>query len=193
MAKRKITAMTFPVKAHLRERSSGTKVPATVHPMSETDLAQWTRWVYGSGDQDHTWEWDKILEESGSGRTECYTLYAEEQLQGLACFDTKGHATATGLALVVDYLASRPENRGGGFKDVGTALIVIAIHRSRELGWAGRLWLESLPGAEDVYKHLGFTKLAGHSKDGYAMFELSEENAGQLFNLAHEKNILSLP
>ncbi len=194
MAKRKTTAMTFPVKAHLRERNSGTKVPATVRPMSEPDLAQWSRWAYGGDDQDKAWEWDKILKESERGRTESYALYADERLQGLACLDTKGHATASGKALVVDYIASRPVNRrgNGGFKDVGTALIAIAIHRSRELGWAGRLWLESLPGAAEVYTHLGFTKLDGRSKDGYMMFELSEENANQLFDLARTKNIVSL-
>lgn len=195
MAKRKTTAMTFPVKAHLRERNSGAKVPAIVRPMSEPDLAQWSRWAYGTDDQDKAWEWDKILKESESGRTESYALYADERLQGLACFDTKGHAIASGKALTVDYIASRPGNRRGtgGFKDVGTALLAVAIHRSRELGWAGRLWLESLPGAEEVYTHLGFTKLDGRSKDGHVMFELSEGNADQLFDLTRTKNIVSLP
>ncbi len=193
MANRKTTAMRFPVRAHLRERNSGAKFPATVHSMAEPDIDEWSWWAYRKDDEDRIWEWAKIFEESQSGRTECYAIYASEQLQGLACFDTKGEATASGHALVVDYLASRPENRGGGFKDVGTALLAIAIHRSRELGWAGRLWLESLPGAEDVYTHLGFTKLVGRSEDGYAMFELSEENANQLWDQAREKNIVSLP
>ncbi len=71
-------------------------------------------------------------------------------------------------------------------------LIALAVGRSRELGWEGRLWLESLPGAEDVYTHLGFTKLDGRSKDGYAMFELSEENANQLTEKVHAKDIVSL-
>lgn len=195
MAKRKTTAMSFPVKAHLRERATGAKVTSDVRQMSGPDLAQWSRWAYTKDDQDKGWEWDKILKESEGGRTECYALYARERLQGLACFDAKGHSTASGRALVIDYLASRPGNRRGssGLKDVGVALIVIAIFRSRELGWAGRLWLESLPGAEDLYKHLGFTMLKGRSKDGHVMFELSEENATRVFEIARAQNIVSLP
>ena len=192
MAAGEAMAMKFPIKAYLRERSSGAKVSATVRPMSKSDLLQWAGWVYRSHDQDKTWEWDKILGESNSGRSECYALSANGQLQGLACFDTIGYVTTSGQALIVDYLASRPENRIGGLKDVGTVLIALAVGRSRELGWEGRLWLESLPGAEDVYTHLGFTKLDGRSKDGYAMFELSEENANQLTEKVHAKDIVSL-
>ena len=193
MAKQKTTAMMFPVKAHLRERNSGAKVLASVHPMGKADIAQWSLWAYRRDDEDKTWEWPEILEKSRSGSTECYALSARGRLEGLACLDIKGQATASGHALVVDFLASRPENRGGGLKDVGTAFLAIAVHRSRELGWAGRLRLESLPGAEGYYMRLGFTKLPGRSEDGFAVFELSEENANQLLNHAQARDIVSLP
>ena len=195
MSKQKTTAMMFPIKAHLRERSTGARVPASVHPMGKRDLAERSCWAYQNDDEDQAWEWPEILEDSQSGSTECYALYARGHLQGLAFFDTQGQATASGHALVVDYLASRPGNRRGeeGFKDVGTALLAIAVHRSRELGWAGRLWLESLPGAEPVYTRLRFTRLEGRSKEGYAMYELSEENAKRLFDFAMEQGIVSLP
>ncbi len=56
------------------------------------------------------------------------------------------------LPLVAKY-TTNPGNRRGdnAVKDVGRVLLGLAIYRSRLAGFEGRLWLESLPGAELFY------------------------------------------
>ena len=197
MPKHKPTTIDFPLKAILRDRKTAAGVVARIHPMMESDVEAWSEWEYEKNDEDRTWEWDEVFEEaeqSDSG-IECYALYADERLHGLVSFDLQGHSSSGGCALIVDYVATNPCNRRGdaGLKDVGTALLAFAVCRSRELGWKGRLWLESLERAEPVYMHLGFAKLPGRSKDGHALFELGEVGAARLRQTVREQGILSLP
>jgi len=185
------------MKVHLRDRRTNARVSATIRLMVEADLARWAEWPYATEDQDKAWEWDDILKTSTrrGHRIECYALYAQNRLQGLVSFDLRGHSTSEGHALVVDYVATNPHNRRGaaGLKDVGTALLALAVHRSRELKWEGRLWLESLPGAEGVYQRLGFTKGPGRSREGHATFGLGKEAAARLWQTVQNERILTIP
>ena len=197
MAKQKPTTLEFPLKALLRDRASGAKIPAIVRPMVESDIRQWGEWTYENDDQDAGWEWDKILNEPGrsSGGIECYALCAEDRLHGLASFDLRGRATSAGHGLVIDYLATNPCNRraNGGVKDIGKVFLGLAVHRSRELGWNGRIWLESLSNAERFYERVGFAKLAARSEEGNAAFELGKVGADRIWRDIRDEKTLLIP
>ncbi len=55
--------------------------------------------------------------------------------------------------------------------------IGFAVHRSKELGFEGRLWLESLSNVETFYDRVGFSKLPGKSKEGHVTCELGTVQA----------------
>jgi len=193
MAKHKPTALKFPLKAALRDKGTNAKVTANIRPMLESDLEKWAEWPYATEDLDKTWRWNKILKESKkTGGIECYALFVDDALHGLVSFDLQGHLTDAGRGLIVDYLATNPRNRRGkrGVKDVGEVFLGLAVYRSRELGWEGRLWLESLSTAEAFYEHAGFAQLPSRSKDGYVTFVLGKAGADRIWRDVIEAEIL---
>ncbi len=200
MAKIRASALRFPVKAFLRKKKTGAKVPAVIRPMTDSDLEHWKEWSFTDEDQDASWEWDKILKETqerGSS-IECYALLTEDRLQGLASLDTTGHSTSEGRALVVDYALSNPENRPDRsgvdpVKDVGRVIIGFAVHRSKELGFEGRLWLESLSKAETFYDGMKFNRLPGRSKEGHVTYELGTAQANVIWQSMHDEKTIDLP
>ncbi|MEQ1917953.1 MAG: hypothetical protein ABL955_02050 [Elusimicrobiota bacterium] len=197
MAKIRASTLSFPVKAFLREKVTSAKVQAVIRPMTVSDLEHWKEWPFTDDDQDTSWEWDKILKESrGRGSLiECYALLTNDRLQGLVSLDTAGHATGEGRALVVDYVSSNPANRRGpdAVKDVGRVFIGFAVHRSKELGFEGRLWLESLSNAETFYDRIGFSKLPGRSKEGHVTYELGTAQANVIWQGMHDDKTIDLP
>lgn len=197
MAKTKASALKFPVKAVLRRKETSAKVPAAIRPMTASDLQHWKEWPFTDDDQDTSWEWDKILRESRSRASpiECYALLTNDRLQGLVSLDTTGHATGEGRALIVDYVSSNPANRRGpdAVKDVGRVFIGFAVHRSKELGFEGRLWLESLSNAETFYDRIGFSKLPGRSKEGHVTYELGTAQADAIWQGMREDKTIDLP
>lgn len=197
MAKTKASALKFPVKAILRRKETSAKVPAVIRPMTGSDLEHWKEWSFTDEDQDASWEWDKTLKEAQERGSpiECYALLTEDRLQGLASLDTTGHSTSEGRALVVDYASSNPENRRGldPVKDVGRVIIGFAVHRSKELGFEGRLWLESLSKAETFYDGMGFNRLPGRSKEGHATYELGTAQANVIWQSMRDEKTIDLP
>lgn len=185
-----------PLEAVLRDKRTKAFVSARVAPMAKSDVELWGLWQYPENAEDESWEWDKIFESAQKPNSdiECYAVEARNRLQGLMSLNLAGHTTPDGQALVVDYLASGPANRAvnAGLKDVGFVLLALAIQRSRDLGWGGRLWLESLPAAETFYKQCGFTKLPEESPDGHGMFWLSGADADTIWENAKTRGILNL-
>lgn len=195
MAKRKSTKLKFPLKAVVRDRQTSGRVPALINPMDDSHRFQWVAWRYGQNDLDQTWEWDQFLEQSQRMESglECYALEAREELHGLMCLDLTGHETPDGTALVVDYVATSPANRPphAELRDIGSILLALAVHRSRELGFEGRLWLESLPDSEIFYERCGFARLPGVSAEGNAMFSLSKASADHHWQMVCDAKQLS--
>jgi len=197
MAKIKASALRFPIKAVLREKESNAKMSAVIRPMAASDLEHWKEWPFTGEDQDTSWEWDKILKESRrrGSPIECYALLTGDRLQGLVSLDTAGHSAGEGRALVVDYVSSNPANRRGpdAVKDVGRVFIGFAVHRSKELGFEGRLWLESLSNAETFYDRIGFAKLPGRSKEGHVTYELGTTLANAIWQGMRDDKTIDLP
>ncbi len=99
---------------------------------------------------------------------ECYAIEYNNLTQGLLMLETKNHWSQFdwGERLIyVECVVTAPWNRRiriqrpPELKGVGTVLIDWARQRSRDLGYQGRVGLESLPGAVRFYEGLGMTRL----------------------------------
>ena len=98
---------------------------------------------------------------------ECYAIEYDNLTQGLLMLETQNHWSQFdwGKRLVyVEHIMTAPWNRTtiqrpGRFKGVGTALMAWARRRSQDLGYRGRVGLESLPRAVQFYDGLGMMRL----------------------------------
>jgi len=186
--------MHLPLAVSFVDRGSGARVRGLIHTAVERHLLWWAGWRYGGNDADRGWDWWEIFREcrSSAGSYECYAAVAASDLQGLMVLDLSGRRTHAGTAIVIDYLATNPDNRTKthGLKYVGIALVLVAIRRSIESGAGGRLWLESLPGAADFYQSLGMKRQHRRSAEGHLVYILEPAVAEQLLEKAKENRIL---
>jgi len=182
------------VSVRLMERTSGKMISAQVHFATEHDLFAWTQWEYAEQDKDRHWDWWGIFQEAkdAASQLECYALTAEKTLHGLMLLRRSGQEAGGQRAMAVDYLATNPVNRkaGSGLKHVGTTLLAVAIRRSVACRLEGRLWLESLPKAEEFYAALGFAAQGKKSPDGYAVFTLSASAAMEFLEETRKRGII---
>lgn len=113
-------------------------------------------------------------------------------MHGLMVLDLKGRRFGSHHWLVVDYLATNPGNRAAnrGLKHLGAALMAVAIARSMERGLAGRLWLESLEGAQRFYDNLGMDKSSRRSEEGHRIYTLETESAAELLEEIKRQRII---
>lgn len=162
---------------------------------TDLDLLAWTRWRYRRDDADKDWDWEQIYTacQASAGRLECYSARVEHELQGLMVLDLRGKRFNRKRWLVLDYLATSPTNRrlDSGLKHIGTALVAMAAQRSLECGFAGRLWLESLAGAQSFYANLGMDRSERRSRDGYSTFTLESEMATELLEQIKTQGIIA--
>ena len=187
--------MQLPFAVSFVERRTRARVPGSIRIAVSGDMLGWTRWRYRSKDEDRAWDWWSLhLECSLSPeRYECYAALAANDLQGLMVVDLKERSVGGGRGIAIDYLATNPANRtvAHGVKNVGISLIAVAVMRSFERRCAGRIWLESLAGAEGFYESLGMIKQARISKDGNAIYILDPEAAKQLLEEIRQKGIVA--
>jgi hypothetical protein len=157
-------------------------------------MLAWTRWPYRGEDEDRDWDWWRIYLEclQSRGRYECFAATARDELQGLMVLDLQGRRVSKLRCLAVDYLATNPANRLAhrGLKHVGSALMALAVMQSRKRGMAGRVWLESLTGAESFYEGLGMNRLARRSREGNVVYVLDETAANELVEVIRRKGII---
>ena len=98
---------------------------------------------------------------------ECYAIEYDNLTQGLLMLETQNHWSQFdwGERLVyIEHIMTAPWNRANiqrpaELKGVGSALMAWARKRSQELGYRGRVGLESLPGAVRFYDGLGMMRL----------------------------------
>lgn len=187
--------MQLPLPVGLVDKASGERVPGNVCAATKQHLLLWTDWRYNTGDEDRTWDWWGLYRECAlsGGRCECYAALAANDLQGLMVLGLRAGKTGGRDHLIINYLATSPANRTAdrGIKFVGIALIAVAIMRSIEEGAAGRIQLESLPGAEGFYENLGMARQLHRSPEGYPIYTLSPARAEQLLEQIKESGILA--
>jgi len=183
--------MQLPLVARFVERTSGRIVRGTIDRAIDEAIAAWIQWRYGREDEDRSWDWRSIYLESikTPGRHECYAAWANDGLQGLMAMEILQE-----FGITVDYLATNPAYRMSslGFKYVGTTLMGIAVLRSNELGFDGRIRLEALRGAETFYQGLGMTKQPDRSPEGNPVYVLDIDGAKELLEQIRERRILDL-
>jgi GNAT superfamily N-acetyltransferase len=160
------------------------EVIAEIRPARLDDVILWRRWKdqMPARAEDAHWRWDEyiLMAEMYPQQLACFILLAESEAQGLMLLELEhendlGKKDIHGLRI-----SSAPWNRGPRrrYKGVGTALLTRAVLLSVEKGYKGRLWLESLPGAEDFYRHLGLVELPERDSEmGLKQFKLNAKDA----------------
>ncbi|GEM_PF-3430944 len=186
--------MNFPLPIQLTHKATGASVQGFIQPTTIFDLELQRGWQYHKTDEDENWDWESNYFEclQSEGRLECYSARVDQTLQGLMVLDLEGHRVAGERSLGIDYLAANPANRSleSGLKFVGVALFSVAILRSFERGMEGRLWLESLSGAQTFYERLGMRRHTRKSRAGYFIYSLETNRAKELLEKFRNDGIL---
>jgi len=183
------------VTVYLRHGSTGQEVPAELRPLEEGDLADieahWRPLLRDSGEENAHWDWRRKEEVLGvRPGYERYVLVCEGQVQGAAVFNVTDYGSredpTTGV-VYVEFVATAPWNRPRlqdppSYQGVGTGLLVLAVHRSAELGYQGRIGLVSLPRAESFYEQrIGMTRYGPDpTHQNLVYFELTVEGVQRL-------------
>ena len=176
--------MRLPVTLKVSDRATGSEVAARIRRTIFSDILQWRSWVYAADAQDGDWDWMAIFAEAirDPRRFECYSLIVGGDLHCLMRLDARGRHVRGVRWLIIEYLATNPIDRdkNAGIKYLGESMVAVATERSLEHNLEGRVWLESLPGAEKFYDNLGFERLKRRSKEGYQTYLLDSNTALQL-------------
>ncbi len=188
--------MKFPVAARFVERANSARVNGEIHRATWLDIAAQSQWDYEENALDREWDWAGIFAITQRSRSsiECYAAVVGEELHGLMAIEAKGRKIGRSEALVLEYLATNPRNRTGGLKYVGVTLLAVAVARSKELGMAGRIWLESLADAKTLmfYRGIGMTEQTAKSDENYDVFTFDVDSAEEFFKLAQAQSWITL-
>lgn len=168
----------------LIEKATGRTVAGEMRSARVEDIKLWLRWLPGMSleAEDVHWEWDEFiaLALDYPSQIVAYVLIAEKALQGLMLLelefeDGEGNACIHGLRISTAPWNRPPNNR---YRFVGSLLVAQAVELSIGMGCEGRLWLESLPGAEEFYRGLGMIGLREKSvKEGLTPFKFDSATA----------------
>jgi GNAT superfamily N-acetyltransferase len=121
---------------------------------------------FNQDDKDLSWRFKQQLADR-QPNWECYAIEYSTTTQGLMLIATQGHSSRFdwGQGLIyVKILMTAPWNRPAiqrqpEFQGVGKQMMRFAKQRSVELGYRGRVGLESLPKAVGFYEHIGMTRM----------------------------------
>jgi len=180
----------LPVAATLEEKATRRRIAAKIRHATWRDIETQLHWQFAPGAMDANWNWLHLWLSALSrpDRFDCLSLVVASELHGLMSLDLRGRRTADGRSLIVDYLATNPSDRieGEGFKYIGVSLMAAAVARSIDLGYAGRIWLESLadPTTLRFYRSLGMTRQRRRSAEGFDVFVFDQAGASEFLTSA---------
>jgi hypothetical protein len=182
--------MILPVIARFEEKATARKVSGLISKTTFAHIQAQQQWSYAAGAPDQAWDWLNIWLpcQTMPSSFECCSAVIHGDLHGLIAMDLRGKRVQEGDALMVDFLATNPQDRIAlrGFKYIGVSLMAVAVARSVELGMAGRVWLESLPDPRTLkfYESLGMTLQAERSADGFDVFVFDSGRALEFLTTA---------
>jgi hypothetical protein len=181
----------LPITLKIVDRTTGSEVTARIRRTIFPDILQWRAWIYASDAEDRDWDWLAIFAEAIKypRRFECYSLIVESDLHCLIRLDLRGRLLRGSRWLIIEYLSTNPvdRNKNAGMKYLGESMMAVATERSLAHNLKGRIWLESLPRAEEFYDNLGFERLKRRSKDGYKTYTLDADTAVQLLTAIRKR------
>jgi hypothetical protein len=144
----------------------------------------WQPLLRTHGEEDGDWDWSRWIAEAdqnqkeGRGEYESYALLLRQELQALMLIELRSYNSwESGQPLVyVEYVSVAPANRRtiqrpprlGG---CGTVIKGMAIERSLELGYGGKIGLHSLPKAVEIYERMGMRNFGLDPREGLHYFE----------------------
>jgi hypothetical protein len=157
----------------LEDGQTGLPIEAEFLPLSLNHVADyeqhWVPLLDNEQDEDvqaFNWRLKQRWATSATGR-EAYALLVEGRVQGMIFIEVNRHTSRSRnrtRLVYIESLAVAPWNRYSKgrsrvLKGVGKALLFYAKERSIELGYQGRVGLESLPGSVGFYEQLGLIQL----------------------------------
>jgi len=151
--------------------ATGEEITAQIRPARLEDISLWQQWKdqMPATAEDAHWHWDEYISmaEIYPQQLACFTLLADGRVQGLILLELKHENERGEQDIHALRISTAPWNRlpNKQFKYAGSLLLATAVKFSFERGCEGRLWLESLPGAEGFYLHLGMIKLSERSPE----------------------------
>jgi len=137
----------------------------------------WMRQLRDAKAEDKYWDWrfKQRITNRYQGQYEAYAVEFENLTQGLLLLETERHRSffERGQRLVyVEAVSVAPWNRivltsTPQFRGIGTVLLDFAQQRSLELGYGGRVGLESLPAAVGFYESRDMVRLDPNPDEEY--------------------------
>ncbi|MBI3913410.1 MAG: hypothetical protein HY327_04390 [Chloroflexi bacterium] len=149
----------------LTEKNTERTLGGEIRPARIEDLELWLQWlpIMPPDAEDAHWEWDEFIAQGLEYRDElvAFSLLAENKLQGLMLLELESKDAEGNASIHVLRISTAPWNRSPNnrYRFAGSLLIAQAVKLGFELERDGRVWLESLPGAEGFYRGLGMIEL----------------------------------
>lgn len=187
--------MALERRVRIIECASGQVIDGTLRPATLSDKVLWTQW-HGKmppGEEDAHWEWDELIDLGLAmpDRFEVYALEAAKELQGLRMLEIAGEEVELygvhALRLSTAPWNRLPERR---YRGVGSLLVGVAILRSVELNRGGRIYCQSLRGAEGFHERNGMIELGEPSYEGLRRFRFEEDGAARFIARLEEEGLL---
>jgi hypothetical protein len=181
------------VKVKIVAVATGGEVVAEIRPACRDDVALWQRWEsqMPASAEDAHWRWDEyiLMAELFPHQLACFIMVAEGEAQGLTLVELEhendlGEKDIHGLRISTAPWNRLPHKR---FKYVGSLLVATVVRLSLTRGHDGRLWLESLPGAEEFYRRLGMIELSKRDpKESLVQFKFDARGAASFLRKMQE-------
>lgn len=169
-------------RVHLLRRADSVFVAGTIRSTSLSDKMLWTRWheEMPADAEDGHWEWDQFIDLSLTFPNQIHIAALElaSQLQGLMWLDLTTERSE-GWGYHIARVSTAPWNRppDSVYRGVGSILIASAIFKSLHDNRDGRIYLESLPGAEDYYRRCGMQECGRSDEEHLLQFRFDPEGA----------------
>jgi hypothetical protein len=166
----------------IADRATGERVSGLIRLVRLSDKVLWSawhEWMPASAEDAH-WEWDSFIDISVAMPQQypVFALEAAGELQGLMLLEVALPNVAE-WGFHVNRLSTAPWNRppDSRLRGVGSVFLGDAGLRSLAANHVGRIYLSSLPGAENFYRRIGMRELSERDPEGLRQFGWDADGA----------------